>query len=591
MCGIVGLLEQGGSGADALATLRGMRDAMEARGPDDAGEAIMSDGRVLLGHRRLAIIELSALGHQPMRSPDGRLTIVYNGEIYNHLELRPELERAGWAFRSGSDTETILAAYQMLGTAAFARLRGMFGIAIWDSAAGELVLARDPHGIKPLYYRRSPGFAFASQVTALLADPRTDRRLDPAGVAGFAVWGSVPEPNTIVAGISALPAGHFMTVGLASGQPHEPQAYSTIDTLFRRSREKPSSDPRDAIRESVREHMLADTEVGCFLSAGVDSGAILGMMRDCEPARLRAITLRFAEFAGTERDESGLAAEVAALYGAEHTIDTIDRADFEASLPAILSAMDQPSIDGINSWFVSRSAARMGLKVALSGLGGDELLGGYSTFRTIPATRRMMLLAKGAGPLGAAARALLRRVGPGKLRHVLDLEPGWAGAYLARRAMALPETAAGVVGPRFAPAFGNASDPLAAVRAHTGDPDDSDVARVSQLESSLYMRNQLLRDSDWAGMAHSLEIRLPLVDAVLTRQIARHLPDFVGGRGKALLAGAPYVPLPAAIVDRRKTGFGIPVAQWTGGGAEAKLASGWARQVLESYADRYRLSF
>lgn len=589
MCGIVGLIERNGRRGDDGLLVR-MRDAMHARGPDDAGAIELANGAVQLGHRRLAIIELSELGHQPMTTTDGRLTIVYNGEIYNHLELRPELERRGCRFRSGSDTETILAAYQVHGAEAFAMLRGMFALAIWDEAAQELVLARDPHGIKPLYHRQEAGFAFASQVTALLVDPRTERRLDPEALAGFAVWGAVPEPRTIVAGIAALPAGHFMRVS-RDGVAGAAEPFLAVGELFRRSFEEPAADPRAALRDSVRQHMLADTEVGCFLSAGVDSGAILGMMRDCAPTSLRAITLRFAEFAGTERDESLLAGEVARLYGADHQIDTIDAVDFEASLPAILEAMDQPSIDGVNSWFVSRAAARAGLKVALSGLGGDELLGGYSTFHTVPATWRLARAADRAGPIGAAARAVLRGFARGKARHALDYGGSFAGAYLLRRSMALPDQGAAVLGPALASARAADFDPLAAVREFAGNDTDGELSRVGLLESSLYMRNQLLRDSDWAGMAHSLEIRLPLVDAVLTRQMARHLPAFRDGKGKEILAAAPDTPLPRAIVERRKTGFGIPVAQWIGGGADTKLSSGWARRVLEAYVERHRLSY
>lgn len=591
MCGIVGLLERDPSSHGARETLRVMRDTMTTRGPDDAGEEVVGEGRVWLGHRRLSIIELSALGHQPMTSPDDWLTIVYNGEIYNHLELRPSLREAGWSFASGSDTETIVAAYAAWGTDAFAKLRGMFALAIWDDRSKELVLARDPHGIKPLYYRREPSFAFASQVTALLADPRTDRSIDAEGLAGFAVWGSVPEPHTIVASISALPAGHYLKV-TGRGETGGAVPYLTVRDLHEKGRgAAPDVDVRAALRESVRCHMLADTEVGCFLSAGVDSGAILGMMRDCEPHRLRAITLRFEEFVGTPRDESVLAGEIAHLYGAEHHVETIAAAEFQRHLPEILQAMDQPSIDGVNTWFVSRAAARSGLKVALSGLGGDELLAGYSTFNTVPATKQLASLSSAAGPLGAAARAFLRRFGRGKVRLALDYGGTMAGAYLLRRAMALPEDSEGVIGPDLARLAPDDYDPLAAIRPCAGSERDDDIAQVALLESNLYMRNQLLRDSDWAGMAHSLEIRLPLVDAVLTQQLAPFLPNFKGGRGKALLANAPGKPLPRAVVARRKTGFGIPVAQWTGGSAQSRLAGGWARQVLEGYLERHRLSF
>lgn len=580
MCGIVGLVASAGSSAKAAERLLVMRDTMVTRGPDDAGVLAVANGAVHLGHRRLSIIELSDLGHQPMVSPDGRLSIVYNGEIYNHLELRPDLERLGWHFRSGSDTETILAAYRIYGNEAFARLRGMYALAIWDEDRSCLVLARDPHGIKPLYFRTAPTFAFASQVRALLADPETERTLDPAAIAGFSIWGSVPEPRTLVAGVSALPAGHFMEVD-SSGRAGKPVPFQTIDAIFRASGDQSPVDHRDVLRDSVRRHMLADTEVGCFLSAGVDSGAILGMMRDTTDERLRAFTLRFSEFVGTPQDESVLASQVARLYNADHRVETIDAKDFAASLPGILDSMDQPSIDGVNSWFVSRSAARAGLRVALSGLGGDELLGGYSTFRTVPATWRLAKAMRRTGPVGAAAQAFLHKFGKGKLRHALDLGSDLAGAYVLRRAMALPVDCQD-------PAIGAA---LENVRHHAGSDTDGDLYRVSLLESSLYMRNQLLRDSDWAGMAHSLEIRLPLVDAEVSRQLAARIADFADGRGKHILATSPSKPLPSAIVDRKKTGFGVPVSTWLGGDSKTSLSRDWAGRVLDSYVERHRLNF
>lgn len=586
MCGIAGLYCAPGEAQAASARLLAMRDAMAARGPDDAGFASVGDGRLLLGHRRLAIIDLSPAGHQPMTSADGQVTMVYNGEIYNYRELRAELAAQGYPFRSDSDTETILALYLRDGAAMLPRLVGMFALAIWDQRKGKLLLARDTHGIKPLYYRTGPTFAFASQVRALLADPATERKLDPDAALGFAVWGSVPEPRTIVAGIAALPAGHWLEVG-QDGTPGAPQPFLTLPDVLNAGLDEELQDPRQALAQSVARHLVADVEVGCFLSAGVDSGAILGLMRDAGATRLRAITLRFAEFAGTDRDEAPLAAEVARLYGAEHLIDTIDAADFSASLPAIREAMDQPSIDGINTWFVSRAAARAGLKVALSGLGGDELLGGYSTFGTVPATHALARRVAAIPLFGSIARAATRHVLGGKQSLVLDYARTLEGAYLARRAMVMPEHTAGVIG-RSAGTC-TRSDLLAplgdVVRAVPG----RGKVTLSALESSAYMRNQLLRDSDWAGMAHSLEIRLPLVDARLSRAMAGHLHRAAPGDGKRLLASAPSRPLPASIVDRKKTGFGVPVERWIGGKPGGRLADGWAGQVFGDYVTALRL--
>lgn len=586
MCGIAGLFCAPGETGAASPRLLAMRDAMAARGPDDAGFAAVAAGRLLLGHRRLSIIDLSPAGHQPMMAANGAVTIVYNGEIYNYRKLRAELAAQGYAFRSDSDTETILALYLRDGIAMLPRLVGMFALAIWDERHAKLLLARDTHGIKPLYYRSSPTFAFASQVRALLADPATERRLDPDAALGFAVWGAVPEPRTIVAGIAALPAGHWLEVD-ANGVAGVPKPFLTLPDVLNVGLGDAPQDPRKALAESVARHLVADVEVGCFLSAGVDSGAILGLMRDAGAARMRAITLRFAEFAGSERDEAPLAGEVARLYGAEHLVETIDAADFSASLPLIRQAMDQPSIDGVNSWFVSRSAARVGLKVALSGLGGDELLGGYSTFTSVPATHALVRGIAAVPILGSVARAAARRLFGGKRAMVLDYARTLEGAYLARRAMLMPEDAGSVIERPAAPdARADLLAPLEQVVEAVPGPG---IATLSALESSIYMRNQLLRDSDWAGMAHSLEIRLPLVDAALSRAIAPHLARFGPGDGKRLLASAPARALPAAIVDRRKTGFGVPVERWIGGRPGSRLADGWARQVFADYVATMRL--
>ena len=589
MCGIAGLFAPASDKAVSVANLTAMRDRMMSRGPDDAGLQTVHDGRLGLSHRRLSIMDLSPAGHQPMSYRDGRFTIAYNGEIYNHPQLRAELEAKGDRFRSDSDTETILAMIARYGKAALPRLRGMFAFALWDAQARTLMLARDTHGIKPLYYRTAPSFAFASQVKALLADPATDRRASAAGAFGYAVWGSVPEPYTIVDAISALPAGHSLTVD-AEGRCGEPEPFLTLADIV--TRPASAADIGEAIRDSVKAHMLADVEVGCFLSAGVDSGAILGMMRDAGAQGVKAVTLRFAEFEGTEKDESPLAAQMAARYGANHVVDTVEAADFAASLPAIRMAMDQPSIDGVNTWFVARSAARAGLKVAMSGLGGDELLGGYSTFQTVPETHRIAGKVNDMPVLGGLARGLARMAAPGKAAHVLGHAGTFAGAYMARRAMHLPEKA-GEILPRFAAAQGQSSY-RATLRAEAlldrlGEA--SDVLRVSALESSHYMRNQLLRDSDWAGMAHSLEIRIPLVDVVLSGVVAPQLAGLESGAGKRILANAPATPLPNEVVERKKTGFGIPVNAWSTGRASAKLAEGWAGQVLDDYLESQNLSF
>ncbi len=592
MCGIAGYFAyRSGAVAPSEATLNAMRDRMALRGPDGAGTWFAAGRRVGLAHRRLSIIELSDAGAQPMQSADGRHAIVFNGEIYNYAALQAELQAEGIQFRGHSDTEVLLALYARDGDAMLDRLRGMYAIALWDAEQQRMLFARDPYGIKPLYIADEGGCVrFASQVKAVLADRAISRAVDPAGLVGFHLFGSVPEPFTIYRAISAVPAGHAVVVD-GSGVS-APRAFASIGGRIARAEQRPfdAVEVHEALRDSVRHHLVADVEVGVFLSGGVDSGAILGLMRDVAVEPPLATTLRFEEFAGLPSDEVPIAAEVAALYGARHNIRTVTAQEFRDDVPAIFDAMDQPSVDGINSWFVSKAVRESGLKVALSGLGGDELLAGYSTFDTVPATHRRFG-ALGRVPMaGPAARAMLRTFAPRlvaenpKMAGVLDLAGSWAGSYLLRRAVLLPFELDAVLD-RATIAEGLARlDPIGLI-ARAIDPDPGhDVGRVSAFESSFYMRNQLLRDADWAGMAHSVEIRLPLVDYALLERVAPMMAAITPGLGKATLATAPSTPLPRSVLDKPKTGFTIPVISWLEGRAQHRVdrrdGRTWARHVL-----------
>jgi len=382
MCGINGVVAyHSASGAPDEAELLATREAMRARGPDGAGAWWSLDRRCGLGHRRLSIIDLSDRALQPMTSEDSRFVVVFNGEIYNYPQLRAELEADGTRFRTTSDTESLLHLYARHGAEMVQRLRGMFAFAIWDEARRGLFLARDPYGIKPLYTANDGWtFRFASQVKALLAGAHISRDPEPAGVVGFHLFGSVPEPFTLYRDIRSLPAGHTQWVDAAG--PREPEPFSNLAEVLA----KGATDPAPAVEitervragvlDSVRAHLLADVEVGIFLSAGVDSGALLGCMRDAGLGEIRAITLAFEEFRDTSEDEAPLAASVCEQYGAHHVVRCLREQEFVQDLPAILEAMDQPSIDGVNAWFVSKAAREAGLKVAISGLGSDELLDG-----------------------------------------------------------------------------------------------------------------------------------------------------------------------------------------------------------------------
>jgi asparagine synthase (glutamine-hydrolysing) len=605
MCGINGVVAyHSASGAPDEAELLATREAMRARGPDGAGAWWSLDRRCGLGHRRLSIIDLSDRALQPMTSEDSRFVVVFNGEIYNYPQLRAELEADGTRFRTTSDTESLLHLYARHGAEMVHRLRGMFAFAIWDEARRGLFLARDPYGIKPLYTANDGWtFRFASQVKALLAGGHISRDPEPAGVVGFHLFGSVPEPFTLYRDIRSLPAGHTQWVDAAG--PREPEPFSNLAEVLAKGATDPApaveitERVRSGVLDSVRAHLLADVEVGIFLSAGVDSGALLGCMRDAGLGEIRAITLAFEEFRDTTEDEAPLAASVCEQYGAHHVVRCLREQEFVDDLPAILEAMDQPSIDGVNAWFVSKAAREAGLKVAISGLGGDELLAGYPSFLDVPRWRRRFGLLANMPGLGLFARKLIGAVAPDfsrarpKALGVLEHSGSWAGAYLLRRGMFLPHELPEVMDAEIAREGLRRLKPLHRLAASIKPDPGSDIARVCVLESAHYMRNQLLRDADWAGMAHSLEIRVPLVDFTLLRALAPAIPALTPGAGKAALAKAPTVPLPDEIVTRAKTGFNVPTGDWmnaaigrgsdaVGRAPEAKglISRRWSRAVL-----------
>ena len=601
MCGIAGLYAY----LDVAprvdrAELSRMNARMAPRGPDGSGDWFSADGRVGFTHRRLAIIDLSERGAQPMHSADGTLTITFNGEIYNYRELKAELEAKGCSFRSDSDTEVLLQLYADRGPSMVEALRGMFAFGLWDSRKRQLLLARDPLGIKPLYYA-DDGWTirFASQAKALLAGGAVSRDPAPAGIVGFHLLGSVPEPFTVWRGIRSVPSGATVIVDAAG--PNAPHVYySVAQSLGRRvgsgmKAEAARQQMSAAVHDSVRHHLVADVPVAVFLSAGLDSGALLGTMAELGVRDTLAVTLSFAEFKGDRHDEGPIAAEVARHYGAHHVLRTVDRGEFERDLPAILDAMDLPSIDGINTWFVAKAAREAGIKVALSGLGADECFGGYPSFKDVPRSVHLLRPVRFIPGLGGLVRRLMSStIASGKRLHpksagVLQYGGDWAGAYLLRRSVYMPWELDRLLDPalveeglrRLAPLSHIANELLA------GRP-LGDFDRVAALETSLYMRNQLLRDADWAGMAHSIEIRVPYVDPFF---LAALPPGDVLAQIKAkeAVADVPRPPLPDVSRNRAKTGFVTPVGRWmreaSGSGEEVTFSNAsraWALRVWQS---------
>lgn len=590
MCGINGIFSYhyAANPIDRAELVR-TRDCMATRGPDGAGVWLAEDRLVGLGHRRLAIIDLTDAGAQPMANSDGSLVVTFNGEIYNYRELRLALEAKGYVFQSNSDTEVLLHLYAAKGEAMVHDLRGMYAFAIWDERRGTMFLARDPYGIKPLYYA-DDGWTlrFASSVKALISGGRISTDPEPAGWAGFYLFGCVPEPFTTYREVRALPAGSSLRVD-AQG-PHAPQRYFSIAAICEKRNGGPAVSPtgrdsqeraRIALLDSVRAHLVADVPIGAFLSAGIDSGALVGLMRDAGQNDITTVTLAFDEFEGLHDDEAPLAAEVARQYGTRHHRRLVTEREFHDDLPRILDAMDQPSIDGLNTWFVSKAARELGLKVAISGLGGDELFGGYPSFRDIPRWHRLMAVPSRLPFLGNVARVALtagRSLWPGlnpKIAGLLKYGGTYAGGYLLRRGLFMPWELDTVMDPAMAHEGLKRLKPLALISEALDPMPHSDFARVAALEASLYMRNQLLRDTDWASMAHSLEVRVPLVDSHLLADLnpADNATNCLDG--KIVLAASPATPLPDSVIHRRKTGFATPIGSWL---QRDGRAQGWKNQ-------------
>src|SRR5258706_2111350 len=452
MCGIAGILayRESAPPVDPM-ELNVIREAMAIRGPDGAGTWISPDGRVGLAHRRLAIIDLSETGAQPMRSVDGSLQITFNGEIYSYKDLRRELVGKGFVFRSTSDTEVLLNLYLDRGASMVESLRGMFTFAIWDARDRSLFLARDPFGIKPLYFADDGGtFRFASQVKALMKGGRIDNTPSPAGHVGFYLWGHVPDPHTLFKAIKALPAGTAMRVDRNGRQA--PRAFFSIATEFAAGAERSRSMTisgaealervRVSLKDSVTHHLIADVPVGVFLSSGIDSTTLTALAAEVGSGALHTVTLGFDEYRGTRDDETLLADVVAQRFATAHETRWVSKADFQKVLPRILEAMDQPSIDGVNTYFVSRAAAESRMKVALSGIGGDELFGSYPSFKELPAMVGLLKAGSVFPGLGRMFRRvsapILKRLTSPKFAGLLEYGGGYGDAYLLRPGLFIP---------------------------------------------------------------------------------------------------------------------------------------------------------
>jgi len=591
MCGIAGIVVgPEHSLPDLRERLGAMARAMAHRGPDDEGIFATDDSRIGLACRRLAIRDLSPAGHMPMANDDRTVWITYNGEIYNADELRVELERASYRFRSRSDTEVILRGYEEWGADVVHRLRGMFAFAILDERPGadakhaagsssgrRLFLARDHMGIKPLYYAQCPdGLLFASELRALLASGLVNTEISPAGLVGYLLMGSVPNPLTIYRGVSALPPATSLRV--PASRPDQ-AAEKTYWHLHPGKGEPVGATEavertRALLADAVRIRLVSDVPLGAFLSGGLDSSSVVAFMRQATDGPIRTCSMAFAE---PGFSEAQYARAVADAVGTDHYERLVTPAELVQEFEKILESLDQPSIDGVNTYFVSQTARQAGLTVALSGLGGDELFGGYpNTFNQVPQVLRALRLAQSVPGGPAAGRAVLN-IAPlwrswARVRDALARPASPASAYLTRRGLFSPDEVKALVSPPVWREGAEGFDPVQHVSERAGGNGGAIAfsARpfewISSAELRTYTHHQLLRDTDVMSMCHSLEVRVPFLDVKLVETVLR-LPASHKTSGppgpKPLLKQAVGDRLPAEVLQRRdKQGFTFPLQVW-----------------------------
>lgn len=547
MCRITGIFNP--SSTNLKSEILQMRDAMKHGGPDDEGIYLDEEYPLALGHRRLALIDLSPGGHQPMADLDNQLQIVFNGEIYNYPELKSILKNEGYVFNTASDTEVILKAYQRWGVKCFEFLNGMFALAIWDKQKRQLILARDHAGIKPLYYYAGNDcFYFASEIKAFY-NANFSFEENPNWKTYFLAFGSLPEPVTTLKNVVPVKKGTAVVIDIPSLSKKE-HVFSSLE--FTES-VTIANDAimlvRTKLEEAVKRHLISDAPIGLFLSGGIDSSLLTLIAKKFHGEQLHTLSIVFEE---QEFSEEKFQKIIIRKTQAHHRSFRITKAHFFNSLPDIMSAMDQPTVDGINTYFISRCAREYGLKAVLSGLGADEFFGGYPSFLL---SGKYSMLSK----IPSGILSTLKFTGDHRVKKIeyTSLKNN-IGEYLMYRGLFAPSTVAQLLDASEKEVI----DSLQLLHEYYPEKPLRDGNRVSSLEASLYMQNQLLKDTDFMSMWHALEIRVPFLDKFLVNTIAQIHTSIKFKSPKYLLIEAFKDELPEEIWNRKKQGFTFPFANW-----------------------------
>lgn len=548
MCRIAGIVERYQS-VESKSKLSCMLHALAHGGPDDEG--IFSDNGVHLGHRRLSILDVSSLGHQPMITGDGQVVLCFNGEIYNFQEIREDLKSKGYKFHSDTDTEVILYAYQEWGVKSFSRFNGMFAFGLYDKSKKKLFLARDHAGIKPLYYSvNNQKLIFASEVRAFKSYKTNWAQNDYWKIL-FLAFGSVPFPHTTLEDVYMLPKGHYLVVDLNTFEYN----LEEFQCLHYSEEIRDAKEAKQLIRETlslaVKRHLISDAPIGIFLSGGIDSSLLTLIANQIGINQLRTVSVTFKE---ATFDESQYQQLVLNKIKSHHTSYCVDDEVFLNALEDILTAMDQPSVDGVNSYFVSKCAHENGLKAVLSGIGADEFFGGYSSF-----TRMKNLQMLRSIPSKFLSSGLGRIKDTFKRAHYLESK-STTGDYLFLRGIYAPGDIAKILGC----SEKEVQEVVDKVMYCKDAPDKTGPNYASFLEANIYMQNQLLKDTDYMSMWHGLEVRVPYLDKELLQLVMKVSTSLKYKKKcpKYLLSNTFQHLLPQEVIFRKKYGFTFPFQLW-----------------------------
>ncbi len=583
MCGINGILGIKDVNV-ARQKVDAMNNSLRHRGPDDEGTFVIDN--IALGHRRLSIIDLSAAGHQPMKSYDGRYQVVYNGELYNYKELKFELTRVisgskdkAYLFQTNTDTEVIIAAYSRWGTDCVSHFNGMFAFAIWDKETKELFIARDRLGIKPLYYSYSNNvLVFSSEIRSLLSSQLIPKKLDENSLSDYLRYQTVHAPNTIVKGVKMLMPGHYIKANADKVTIHNYWSLTgnISNASAGKSYDEVCKEVNNLLTKSVERRLIADVPFGAFLSGGIDSSAIVGLMSKVSSEKIKTFSVVFDE---SEFSEAKYAQLIAKKFNTDHHEIKLSPADFLEQLPNALKAMDHPSGDGPNTYVVSKVTKEAGITMALSGLGGDELFAGYDVFkRTLELNNKKWLNALPLFMRGAGG-SILKTAKPGiasdkVAEFIKQAKLNFNTYYPLSRQVLMDEQILKLVNtPQLA------ANRVAEIINELQISDSKfQISQVTIAEISTYMQNVLLRDSDQFSMAHALEVRVPFIDYILVEYVLG-IPDKYKSVAspKKLLVDALGDMLPPEIVNRPKMGFTFP---W-------KL---WVKNELKSFCEQKMIS-